>query len=230
MPHTPPPAGRVATTAGRLQLVLRHWPDLHALRTTAPHDAWPPPSLNPYMRTAEEYDPTDRSAPVRLHVVDTITEVERVLVDAADRTADSVQRPVAHRVRAAGPGDSIGLQLATATLPLTEADRLDARRWRFTGDAPTGEKAAAWLLDRLDGKPGPFLPLAALHVDRIATAAAQAAERVEHALGLTRRAVPLAQDCACGGTLELHGGDGRPPAVVCSSCSRKAGGMPGRVA
>ena len=205
----------MTTTAEHLQTVVTHWQDLEGLRTTRPHDAWPPPSLNTYLRTLDEYDPQDRSAPVRLHIVDTIRTVEAALLTLADQTASDVQRPAVTRIRSAGPGDTVGLRLATMSL----ADAADPARWHYTTHPTrTAPHACVWLQHRLQGAPGPFRPLLGLHHDRIATVAQGAAQRVEHALGLTRRETPIGRACACGGGLVLEGGDGRPPAMRCGSC------------
>lgn len=206
----------MSTATAHLQTVVRHWQDLHALRTAKPHDAWPPPSLNAYLRTVEEYDPADRSAPVRLHVIDTIRMVEAALVTLADQTAAQIQRPA---ISHAPYRNTWALEDRARRNELADADAADPRRWQYTGQR-TGEQAASWLLARLNGEPGPFRPLNGAQLLRIATVAEGAAERVEHALGLTRRTVPTNRACACGGTLLLEGGDGRPPAIRCEDCGR----------
>lgn len=201
-------------TITHLQLIAEHWADLQALRTTRPHDPWPPASLNAYLRGLDEYDPADRNAPVRLHIVDTIRSVESVLVDIADQTAAQIQRPaMSHAPADWPPADRARRD------QLADTDAADPRRWHYTGQR-TAPQAAAWLTDRLDDRPGPFLPLTAAQRHHIAGIAAGAAQRVEHALGLTRRTAPLRQSCACGGQLLLEGGDGRPPAIRCEACGR----------
>lgn len=209
------------TAVQHLQLVVHHWQDLHALRTTRPHDAWPPPSLQTYLRTVDEYDPQDRSAPVRLHVVDTIRAVEGALLDLADQTAATAQRPVIH-APAAGRGWSDDAH--RQALLLAARDAADPRRWQYTG-ARTAPAAATWLTARLANHPGPFRRLTDGQRERIALIAAGAADRVQHALGTARRTAALGRDCACGGGLILEGGDGQPPAVVCQSCGRRVGDM-----
>lgn len=221
------------TAAEHLQLIARHWNDLHALRTTKPHDAWPPPSLNAYLRTVDEYDPADRSAPVRLHIIDTIRTVEAALVDTADATAELVQRPVIGATIGRGWSDEVHRQAVL----LSTRDSADPRRWAYTGQR-TGKQAARWLHGRLIGQSGPFRPLPDLQRERIALVAAGAAERVEHALGTVRRVVELHETCRkptgkaneqgvvprCGGRLFLEGGDGQPPTVRCADCSTTVGG------
>jgi hypothetical protein len=200
-----------------LQTVVDHWADLEELRTSKPHDAWPPASLNRYLRTVEEADPADGNAPVRLHVLDTLRTVEVALLTLADQVASDVQRPAAAQVRSAGANDPIGLRLSTAAL----ADQADPSRWHYRSHPTrTAPLAAVWLQMRLTGVSGPFRPIGDLRRERIAAVAQTAAERVSHALGLARRVQPLGQSCACGGGLELHGGDGRPPEVKCDGCGR----------
>lgn len=211
----------VTTAVQNLQLVVRHWGDLAELRTARPHDAWPPASLNAYLRTVEEYDPADRSAPVRLHVIDTIRAVESALVDLADQTAATVQRPVIHAPTAGqGWSDDAHRQ----ALLLAARDSADPRRWQYTG-ARTAPDAAIFLFSRLLDLEGPFRPLTQPQRERIATVAAGAADRVQHALGTARRTAPLGRSCACGGSLLLEGGDGQPPVVRCESCGRRVGEM-----
>lgn len=203
-------------TAAHLTVVIRHFRDLEDLATTKPHDAWPPPSLQTYLRTPEEYDPADRQAPVRLHVIDTARHITRELVHAADRIAADIQRTsMSHAPRDAGwtPTDR-ALRDAIA-----DDDAADPRRWRFVGTR-TAPDAARWLHARWQREPGPFEPLTLAHRFRIATVAAGCAEHIEHALGLARRRAALHQPCSCGGTLELHGGDGTTPAIICANCGR----------
>jgi hypothetical protein len=162
-----------ATT--QLALITRHWADLHALRTARPHDAWPPASLQAYLRTVEEYDPSDRSAPVRLHVVDTIRTVEAVLVPLADRVAARVQASVV----SPAPADWAARGWLAADRDrrnaLSAKDSADPARWQYTGTR-TGLQAAAWLAARLRAVPGPFRPLNLVEVEEIGRAAEGAAE------------------------------------------------------
>lgn len=204
------------TATAHLQLVVNHWPDLHALRTSRPHDAWPPPSLNTYLRSLEEYDPADHNTPMRLHVVDVARTVEAALVDLADQTAATIQRPVFSTSIGRGWSDDIH----RAALLLAARDSASPHRWRYHGQR-TAPEAAAWLLARVEGRDGPFRPLNRAQLDRITTVAAGAAERITHALGISRRTHPLTDPCLhCRGHLELHGGDGHPPAVKCADCGR----------
>ncbi|TDC03079.1 hypothetical protein E1265_36650, partial [Streptomyces sp. 8K308] len=167
-----------------------------------------PTSLNAYLRTPEEYDPMDRSAPVRLHVLDTARQIERALVDTADHIAAEIQIPARSHVPPAARRP--GTWTADYRARLDRAADQDAaapRRWRYTGQR-TAPTAAAWLLDRLVSLPGGiFHPLTLGHRAAIEQVAQTAADHVEHALGLARRAVEIpGRPCACGGTLMLHGG------------------------
>ena len=205
------------TTTTHLQLIVDYWTDLEELRTAKPGDPWPPASLNRYLRDASEYDPADANSPLRLHVLDVLDAVESSLLACADQTASDIQRPAISQVRSAGPGDAVGLRLATAAL----ADAVDPSRWRYTQHPTrTAPYACVWLQHRVAGAPGPFRPLGALLLDRIAMVAETAAQRVEHALGLARRVQPIGRACACSGELVLEGGDGRPPVVRCAGCGR----------
>ncbi|MFD4934472.1 hypothetical protein [Streptomyces virginiae] len=199
----------------QLDLIATHWTDLHQLRTARPHDAWPPASLQAYLRTVEEYDPADRSAPVRLHVIDTIRTVELVLIPLADRVAARVQRPVINTATGRGWSDDLHRQAAL----LSAKDSANPARWQYLG-VRTGRQAAAWLAARLRAVPGPFRPLNLREVEEIERAAEGAAERVEHALGIRRRTVGTGRPCGCGTELLLEGGDGRPPTLVCPACER----------
>ncbi|MFD4738698.1 hypothetical protein ACFWNQ_15195 [Streptomyces virginiae] len=203
------------TALAQLDLIAAHWTDLHQLRTARPHDAWPPASLQAYLRTVEEYDPSDRSAPVRLHVIDTIRTVELVLIPLADHIASRIQRPVINAATGKGWSDDLHRQAAL----LSARDSADPTRWQYTGTR-TGQHAAQWLAARLRQQPGPFRPLNLREVEEIQHIAAGAAERVEHALGIRRRTVGTGHICGCGGELFLEGGDGRPPTLVCDACAR----------
>ncbi|MFB8267453.1 hypothetical protein ACFC96_12665 [Streptomyces sp. NPDC055955] len=50
--------------------------------------------------------------------------------------------------------------------------------------------------------------------------AAGAAGRVERALDIAAHTRTLAQRCACGGEIDMHGGEGRPPVAHCAGCGR----------
>ncbi|AZM91451.1 hypothetical protein [Streptomyces sp. W1SF4] len=208
-----------AIASAHLDLVVRHWADLHQLRTARPHDAWPPASLQAYLRTVDEYDPADRSAPVRLHVIDTIRTVEAVLVALADQIAARVQSspvspaPADWAARGWSPADR------DRRNALAAADSADLARWPYTGTR-TAPQAAVWLAARVRGDVGPFRPLTGAELDEITRTAAGAAERVEHALGIRRRSVGTGRACGCGAELLLEGGDGRPPSLVCRACAR----------
>lgn len=223
------------TTTTHLHTVINHWTDLQTALATSQADTWPPvmgiARLHDHLQADEdawEQRALERSpdqlgattAPLRIAILDTMTAVDRRLVDAADGIASAVQRPPTTRVpiRVAGPGDDVALQLRM----LIVKDEVDDRRWSFTDPRRrTGPYAAAWLLARHDGAPGPFGRLTGVHQDQIADAARWAAGQIEHALGLTRQTQALEKPCPhCRGSLRIEGGDGQDPAVRCKDCSR----------
>lgn len=223
------------TTADNLQTVINHWADLQTALGTNQADTWPPvmgiARLHDHLKAddqAVEQRALERSpeqigataAPLRVEILDTMAAVDQRLVDGADVIADHVQRLPTTRVpiRVAGPGDDIALQLRTLILK----DEADARRWSFTDPRyRTAPFAAAWLLARHDGAPGPFAKLTTLHQDAIATAARWAADQIHHALEMARRAQVLERPCPhCRGVLRIEGGDGQDPTVNCRGCGR----------
>ena len=223
------------TTADHFKTVINHWTDLTDALGTNQADTWPPvmgiARLHDHLRATEaavEQRALERSpdqigasaAPLRIAILDTMTELDRRLVEVADGIAGAVQRMPTTRVpiRVAGPGDDIALQLRTLIL----TDEADARRWSFTDPRRrTAPYAAAWLLARHDGAPGPFAKLTGVHQDQIASAAAWAASQIEQALEMTRKAQVLERPCPhCRGVLRIEGGDGQAPAVRCRGCGR----------
>ncbi|MBL1100119.1 hypothetical protein [Streptomyces coffeae] len=156
-------------------------------------------------------------APISVDVLDVMREVEAELVHCADVIASQIQRPAMAR---APRGAGWTAEEIARRNQLAAQDAADPRRWRYPG-ARSAVYAAAWLLARLEGVSGPFLPLGPLHAVRITAVAAQAAARVETALRIARQAVAVDWPCpACRGVLEVHGGDGQPPAVQCADCGR----------
>ncbi|MFE4552389.1 hypothetical protein [Streptomyces sp. NPDC056785] len=224
----------MTATADNLQLIINHWTDLQTALASSQADTWPPvmgiarlhdhlqADEDAWARRAEERSPDQlgaTTAPLRVAILDTMTAVDRRLVDGADVIASHVQRPATSgRVRVAGPGDDVGLALRTLILK----DEADDRRWSFTDPRRrTGPYAAAWLLARHDGAPGPFAKLSPLHQDAIATAARWAAGQIEQALEMTRQTQVLERPCPrCRGALRIEGGDGQDPAVTCRGCGR----------
>ncbi|GHA28816.1 hypothetical protein GCM10010372_30830 [Streptomyces tauricus] len=222
------------TAATHLQTVINHWTDLQQALGTTQADTWPPvmgiARLADHLKADDERQEQralERSpdqigataAPLRVQILDTMRALDEQLVDAADIIADHVQRPATSgKVRVAGPGDDVALALRTLILK----DEADARRWSFTDPRRrTAPFAAAWLLARHDGAPGPFAKLTPLHQDAIATAARHAASQVEHALEMTRKTQVLDRPCPhCRGVLRIEGGDGQDPAVKCRGCGR----------
>lgn len=222
------------TAATHLQTVINHWTDLQQALGTQQADTWPPvmgiARLHEHLKAdddRQEQRALERSpdqigataAPLRIQILDTMTDLDQQLVDVADQIASSVQRPPARvPIRSASSGDDVALQLSTLILK----DEVDVRRWSWTDPRlRTAPYAAAWLLARHDGAPGPFRKLTGPQLDEIATAASHAAQQVERALELTRRTQVLERPCPhCRGILRIEGGDGQDPAVRCRGCGR----------
>jgi hypothetical protein len=167
----------------------------------------------------------DRPVPVRLHILDTMRVVEAALVACADDIAHTAQRaPIS--VPAARKADYATLREARIAaadrqrkVELAHADQHDPRRWRYTGrrNAPF---AALWLLARIERQPGPCRRLTEVEEVRIGVVAEGAAERVERALDIASQKRTLEQRCGCGGAIDVHGGEGRPPVAHCTGCGR----------
>jgi hypothetical protein len=183
-----------------------------------------------HLRTLER-DPIQlgtRPVPVRLHILDTMRAVEAVLVQCADDIAHAAQRapiagPSARRTAVAPYRTQREADIAAADsirrAQLAHADLVDPRRWRYTGRR-TAPYAALWLLARVERKPGPCRRLTPEEEQRIGTVAAGAAARIERALDIAAQRRTLDQPCACGGAIDVHGGEGRPPVAHCTGCGR----------
>ena len=224
----------MTTTATHLQIVAMHWRDLNdALGAPALHNgfgiglrghlaALDEPLLADLKqaRADERADSSPdalgtRPVPLRIAILDTMRQVEAALVDTADQTASSIQRPVMGLLPAAYPAaDRARREL------LAMQDRRDPRRWSWTGGRPTAPYAALWLLARVQGAPGPFRPLTALQLDHITAVARTAADRIEQALDIAAQRKTLERRHDCGGRIDVHGGEGRPPLAHCTGCGR----------
>lgn len=164
-------------------------------------------------------------APVRLHILDTMRAVEAALVACADDIARTAQRaPIS--VPAARKADYRTLREARIAYEdrkrrteLARADELDPKRWRYTGRR-TAPHAALWLLARVERAPGPCRRITGAEEQHITTVAAGAAERVERALDIAAQRRTLDQRHGCGGAIDVHGGEGRPPVAHCTGCGR----------
>jgi len=156
-----------------------------------------------------------RPVPLRIAILDTMRTVEATLLDCADQIAGSIQRPV--------------MGLLPTTYPATDRrrrellvmqDRADPRRWSWTKTRPTASYTALWLLARVQAKPGPFRPLTPPQHDHITSVARTCAEHVERALDIAAQRKTLEQRHDCGGRIDVHGGEGRPPLAHCRGCGR----------
>ncbi|MFG3085097.1 hypothetical protein [Streptomyces parvulus] len=183
-----------------------------------------------HLRT-QERDPLqigERPVPVRLHILDTMRAVEAALIACADDIAHAAQRaPIAgptarrtatHPYLTQREADIAAADRARRT-QLAHADLVDPRRWRYTGRR-TAPHAALWLLARIERKPGPCRRITEDEERRIGTVAAGAADRVERALDIAAQRRTLEQRCACGGAIDVHGGEGRVPVAHCTGCGR----------
>ncbi|WP_394425478.1 hypothetical protein [Streptomyces sp. SGAir0957] len=57
-------------------------------------------------------------------------------------------------------------------------------------------------------------------MEQIGVVAAGAADRIERALDIAAQRRTLAQRHECGGEIEMHGGEGKPPVARCGGCGR----------
>ncbi|MGA5604026.1 hypothetical protein ACPCUF_23825 [Streptomyces griseoincarnatus] len=238
----------MTTTATQLRTVALHWTDLHETAGTPTVVDGFGLGLKGYLARLDqadaeqleyerhqaahlrslERDPIQlgtRPVPVRLHILDTMRAVEAALIACADDIAATAQRaPIS--VPAARKADYRTLREARIAAAdrerqqqLAHADRIDPRRWRWTGRR-TAPHAALWLLARIERAPGPCRRITAQEEQRIATVAAGAADRVERALDIAAQSRTLEQRCACGGAIDVHGGEGRQPLAHCTGCGR----------
>jgi hypothetical protein len=151
--------------------------------------------------------------------------VEAALVAGADDIARTAPRaPIS--VPAARKADYRTLREARIAYEdrqrseqLALADQHDPRRWRYTGRR-TAPHAALWLLARVERAPGPCRRITDAEEQRIATVAVGAAERVERALDIAAQRRTLEQLHTCGGAIDVHGGEGRPPVAHCTGCGQ----------
>lgn len=157
----------------------------------------------------------DRPTPVRLHILDTMRLVEAALTETADQIAAAVQRQPMPFAPSSWPAAD-----RERRNELARADAADPRRWRWTGRRRPTPYTALWLLARVEGKGGPFRELTMLQQEQIGKVAAGAAARVEKALDISAQRRTLEQRHDCGGRIDVHGGEGRPPLAHCTGCGR----------
>lgn len=223
----------MTTTATHLQIVAMHWRDLNdALGAPTIHNGFGIGLRGHLAALDEDHDALTqaraderadsspdalgtRPVPLRIHILDTMRTVETALVECADQTAGSIQRPVMGLLPATYPAaDRARREL------LVMQDRQDPRRWSWTGGRPTAPYAALWLLARVQAAPGPFRPLTVLQLDHITAVARTAADRIEQALDIAAQRKTLERRHDCGGRIDVHGGEGRPPLAHCTGCGR----------
>lgn len=225
------------TATTHLQYVIDSWADLTELLTTHHISTWPPvmgiehildDSTDPdaaaeeraAVRLAERADSRytlgASPAPIRLQIVDTMRTTAADLVYLCDVLSQEVTRPpMKHAPPHWTHADRVKRDL------MADRDAADPRRWHRR-HARTAPAAAAWLLGRVERKPGPFLPIGPSQLRRIETTAEQVHERIERALGGVRTAQGVNRPCPlCGGTLGMSSGDGEAPLVVCFGCDQE---------
>lgn len=219
----------MTTTTAHLRTIATLWPDLRDMLGAPTLIGGFGQGLRGYLTTLEQYDPSEASAlralerdpgqigerpvPIRLRVYETMRTVEAALVECADQIASSVQRPA----MSAAPRNWPTADRARRD-QLARNDAIDPRRWRYTGQR-TAPYAALWLLARVQGAPGPFLPLLEQHLRHIANVAREAAQRVERTLDVGAETAELVPPCRlCGGRVVVHGGAGAHPIGHCQGC------------
>ncbi|MFT2014626.1 hypothetical protein ACMA1D_02075 [Streptomyces sp. 796.1] len=221
-----------ANTLTQLHHIISRWGDLHDALTEHQARQWPPVMgisrlvLDDDARDAYRAERADtnpdapgpRPMPISADILDTIRAIEDALVHCADVIAAEIQRPAMPRAPRGAGWTPAEIEQRDQ---LAAEDAADPRRWRYPGTR-SAPYAAAWLAARLEAGPGPFLPLGAIRVGRIARVADAAVGRLDRALREARRTTSAGRPCpACrGDRLEVHGGDGQPPAVQCADCGR----------
>jgi hypothetical protein len=171
----------------------------------------------------EDRDPAQigqRPIPIRLPVHETLRTVHQDLLDCADHVAAGVQKPV---LAALSEGYSAAYRARHDLMVMR--DRRDPRRWRWSGTRPDALYTAWWLIARVQGAPGPFLPMPGPLSAHVADVARRAAARVEAALDVRGGSAGLREPCPrCGGPLAMYGGAGAQPTAHCRGCGHVWGG------
>lgn len=235
------------TTTTHLHTVVLHWADLHEAAGQPSTIGGFGLGLRGYLAALDdaeqqeydrhqaahlrtlERDPLQlgvRPVPVRLHILETMAAIHTDLLQCADTIAETVQRqPIAppaprRAAHARTRAERLAWEDHARRVQAAQDDAADRRRWRWTGPRPDAPYTALWLLGRVQGAPGPFRALTASEADRIAAVARSAAGRVERALDIASQSRTLEQRCGCGGRIDVHGGEGRPPVAHCTGCGR----------
>lgn len=228
-------------TAADLRTVITTWVDLNdALGMPAAVGGFGR-GLRSYMTLLEETDADaaaelralerdpaqlgQRPIPIRLAVYSTMRTVEAALLGCAAAVAEHVQRhpiPMPAPRRAAHArtrADRVAWDDHARRVQAAQDDAADRRRWRWTGTQPNAPYAALWLLGRVEGKPGPFRPLAPAQQQHITHVAAEGRRRIEQVLDTGSETATLTTPCPdCGGTITIHGGAGASPLAHCRDC------------
>ncbi|MFE7626072.1 hypothetical protein [Streptomyces sp. NPDC057509] len=229
------------STAADLRTIATTWPDLNdALGMPAQVGGFGR-GLRSYMNLLDETDVDaaaelralerdpaqigQRPIPIRLQVYATMRTVEAALTECAAAVAEHVQRPpipmpaprraAVARTRA----ERVAWDDHARRVQAAQDDAADPRRWKWTGRQPNAPYTALWLLARVEGKPGPFRPLADAQHQHVARVAAEGRRRIEQALDTGAEVATLTEPCpGCGGTIQVHGGAGASPLAHCDRC------------
>ncbi|MFE9363704.1 hypothetical protein ACFYNN_12985 [Streptomyces sp. NPDC006978] len=231
----------MSTSAADLRSLITTWPDLtDALGAPATVGGFGR-GLSAYMAALEETDveaaaelralerdPAQigvRPIPIRLQVYETMRTVQAALTGCAGAVAEYVQRapipmPAPRRAAYARTrAERLVWEDHARRVQAAQDDAADPRRWRYTGAAPSAQYAALWLLARVEGKPGPFRPLADAQHQHVAAVAAEARRRVERILDTGAAEAELSHPCPnCSGTIRVYGGAGASPLANCKDC------------
>jgi hypothetical protein len=232
-----------STAETNLRHIADNWNTLRELLEAGTPRTWPPAmglqhldqdddALTAYHQAAAQeraertaLAPGQRPAPLRVSVLDVLTELEDELLALADEIAGAVQRPAfTTAIRSAAPHDDVARSLALMGLK----DQQDSRRWRFNMAHRDGQTAAAWLADRVDGAAGPFRPLSEAQRRRITAVAASVRHRLDRAIGYDETedgaeptATRLVVTCGCGEALEMLTSS-TAPVIRCTGCGDSA--------
>lgn len=200
------------TVAADLLWIRTHHPRLwDMLNTRHGGAAWPPSgsiieqmnrdNAEPAQRPARDGTGAgERPAPLRVEILDVAIALERDLLELCDRAAT----------------------LEPPTVPQPERWQYATYRDLGPGNAThLGSRAygVGWACIWLTGALETWLPASWAY--RVASTVRACRRQLDTALDQARQTRRLAQPCPhCRGALDLHGGDGAQPAVVCRACQR----------
>lgn len=245
----------MTTSAADLRMLISTWPDLNAALGMPATIGGFGRGLRAYLTLADALDPEEieamrhqrtacrfleqdahllgqRPIPIRLTVYATMRTIEAALTGCAAAVAEHVQRtpipmPAPRRAAYAKTrADRVAWDDHARRVQAAQDDAADPRRWKWTGTQPTAPYTALWLLARVEGRPGPFRPLAPAQKQHVAHVAREARHRIEQTLDTGTEEAKLAKPCPatldngqpCGGIITVHGGAGSSPLANCKDC------------